>query len=129
MAGYTDAEKIISLENLKDYTGVIKTMIPDIEAGSNITLELNPEQPNKVKINAKNDIQEVDAELSETSLNPVQNKKVTQEFNLLSQSIQTLEDKYDTFFDNISVNGSTLKIGSETVASVTGTTLHINEKR
>ena len=46
----------------------------------------------------------------------------------LTQAIQDLENKYKVFFDNINVSGSSLIIGSSTVATITGTTLHINQK-
>lgn len=46
----------------------------------------------------------------------------------LTQAIEDLENKYKVFFDNINVKGTSLIIGSSTVATITGTTLHINQK-
>lgn len=45
----------------------------------------------------------------------------------LTQAIEDLENKYKVFFDNINVHGTSLIIGSSAVATVTGTTLHINQ--
>ena len=47
--------------------------------------------------------------------------------NSIEQNVTNLENKYKQFFDNINVSGSSLIIGSSTVATITGTTLHINQ--
>lgn len=50
------------------------------------------------------------------------------DLDALATDLNTLNNKYETYFDKITVAGSSLKIGSSTVATISGTTLSINEK-
>lgn len=119
----TIADKDKFLKASGEWTEVPSAL--ELVQGDNITLTPDPTTPNKITVSSQQI--DVDDELSETSENPVQNKVIYGELDALATDLETLNNKYETYFDKITVTGSSLKIGSSTAASISGTTLSINE--
>lgn len=115
-------DKIIKYGILDYYNSKLKKIIPKLFQGEGITITQDITNTDQFTIAVS-----PDDTLSETSENAVQNKVVTAKVNSIEQDVTNLENKYQKFFDNINVSGSSLVIGSSTVATITGTTLHINQ--
>lgn len=121
MANPSD-DKIIKYGILDYYHGKLKKIIPKLNKGEGINITQDVINTDQFTIAVS-----PDNALSDTSENSVQNKVVTAKVNSIEQNVTNLENKYKQFFDNINVSGSSLIIGSSTVATITGTTLHINQ--
>lgn len=121
MANPSD-DKIIKYGTLDYYHSKLKKIIPKLNKGEGINITQDVINTDQFTIAVS-----PDNALSDTSENSVQNKVVTAKVNSIEQNVTNLENKYKQFFDNINVSGSSLIIGSSTVATITGTTLHINQ--